>query len=146
MKLTMSSEMGIHAVWFLAGCEEGVPVLSSRVAREIAVSESYLIKVLKRLVVARILISRKGKKGGYRVRTKPGEISLADIVEACEGTEEIYSCLNEERGCTEHSPNCPVRGALRKASRAMYDELKRVTIADLLTFSGSLPPATDQSG
>lgn len=134
MKLTMSSEMGIHAVWYVAASDGDMLVLSSSIAKGISVSDSYLIKVLKRLVAARILTSRKGKKGGYRMRQKPEEVSLADLVRACEGTEEIYSCLSEERGCSEHAPNCPVRQALHRASQAMYEELKRTTVADLLVF------------
>jgi DNA-binding IscR family transcriptional regulator len=41
MKLTLSSEMGIHAVWYLATLDNAEPVLSADVARGISVSESY---------------------------------------------------------------------------------------------------------
>lgn len=133
MKLTMSSEMGIHAVWFLAMVETGDPVLSSLVARGINVSETYLIKVLKRLVAARILASRKGKKGGYRLRRKPEEISLSDIVIACEGGSEMFSCLHEERVCLNERA-CPVCAAVGRATRALYGELAGTSIADLVAF------------
>ena len=134
MKLTMSSEMAIHAVWFLATLDSEEPVLSSLIAERIDVSESYVIKVLKRLVEARILTSRKGKKGGYRMRMLPADISLADIILACEADEMLYSCLCEERGCEEHRQVCPITDAMKRAENAMYSELRATTIADLVAF------------
>jgi Rrf2 family protein len=142
MKLTLSSEMGIHAVWYLATLDNAEPVLSADVARGISVSESYLIKVLKKLVSARILTSRKGKRGGYMLRKKPAQITLADIVGACEGTGDIYSCQKEDRGCLD-SGRCPICITLTRASEAMYRELNATRIADLLAHGWTIPsPAT----
>ncbi len=136
MKLTLSSEMGIHAVWYLATLDNAEPVLSADVARGISVSESYLIKVLKKLVSARILTSRKG------MRKKPAQITLADIVGACEGTGDIYSCQKEDRGCLD-SGRCPICITLTRASEAMYRELNATRIADLLAHGWAIPsPAT----
>lgn len=142
MKLTMSSEMGIHAVWFLATVGTGEPVLSSLVAKGIGVSETYLIKVLKRLVVSRILASRKGKKGGYRLRRPPEEISLAHIVLACEGDNDMFTCLNEERVCLNERA-CPVCATIGRATRALYAELDRTSIADLVSFGWTPALPTD---
>jgi len=141
MKLTMSSEMGIHAVWFLAASNRAEPVLSSEIAGTICVSETYLIKVLKRLVSARILSSRKGKNGGYALRRTSAEISLWDVVSACEETGAIYECSTEIRGCVELSPNCPVRGALARAQEAMIAELRKTSMADLMAsdWGGTKP-------
>lgn len=145
MKLTMSSEMGIHAVWFLATLDTDEPVLSVVIAEGIAVSESYLIKVLKRLVEARILASRKGKRGGYMLRKTPRQISLGDIVQACEGSGSIYYCQKEDRGCYEKLA-CPICVTLSRASDAMYRELNATRIADLLEHGWTTPmPASLQT-
>ena len=135
MKLTMSSEIGIHAVWYLTARGGEQPVLSAEIARVIMVSETYLVKVLERLVRARILISRKGKRGGYHLKRKPEEISLADIVRACEGGEggdDIYHCQHEVRNCRYSRDVCPVCIATSAATRALYSELSATTVADLM--------------
>ncbi len=141
MKLTMSSEMGIHAVWFLAASNRKEPVLSSEIAAGICVSETYLIKVLKRLVKGKLLSSRKGKKGGYVLRKTAAEISLADVVSSCEETSTIYECSTEVRGCVEQSVFCPVRAALARAQQAMVAELQRTSIGDLMSsdWGGTRP-------
>jgi Rrf2 family protein len=134
MKLTQSSEMGIHAVWFLA-MEGGVtPMLSTDLAHRINVSETYLIKVLKRLVGAKILDSRKGKKGGYRLRRLPATVTLADVVRACEMDDDIYVCQHDDRSCKNQITTCPVAVTMAKAEQAMFDELSRTSIADLVDF------------
>mgnify|MGYP002725838346 CR=1 FL=1 len=138
MKLTMSSEMGIHAVWFLATLDVGKPVLSATVAEGITVSESYLIKVLKRLVTARVLASRKGKRGGYMLKKKPHQITLGDIVEACEGSAAIYSCQKDDRGCLE-ARSCLVCTTLSRASDALYSELNKTRVSDLLDHGWKTP-------
>lgn len=143
MKLTMSSEMGIHSVWFLATLDSENPVLSSDIARSIRVSETYLIKVLKKLVSARLLVSRKGKNGGYRLRKKSTAITLSDVVRACEGDDDIYTCLDEERGCLNDRA-CPVCLTLRRAETAMFNELSKTSIADLVRF-GWKPSAIELS-
>jgi len=139
MKLTMSSEMGIHAVWLLAARGGDRPLLSRTIAQMLKVSETYLTKVLKKLVEARILTSRKGRMGGYLLRKGPEEVSLAAVVAACEGGEELFECIREDRGCQTAIQDCPVRGALRRAQQAMYDVLAQQTIAGLLSCSWPVP-------
>jgi Rrf2 family protein len=133
MKLTMSSEMGIHAVWLLAATGGDRPLLSRTIAETLRVSETYLTKVLKKLVEARILASRKGRTGGYVLKKRAEEISLAAIVEACEGGGDLFECIREDRGCQTAIQDCPVRGALRRAQQAMREVLTEQTIAGLLS-------------
>lgn len=150
MKLTMSSEMGIHAAWFLAMEGSVSPMLSTTLASRIQVSETYLIKVLKRLVEARLLESRKGKSGGYRLKKPAANITLADIVRACEGDDDLYQCLHDERKCLNTRVTCPVCVTVLRAEHAMYDELARTTVQDLLDFCTvrgvPVPPRASQAG
>jgi len=134
MKLTQSSEMGIHAVWFLALEAQEAPVLSTELARKAMVSETYLIKVLKRLVSAKILESRKGKKGGYRLKVDPRALSLAEVVRACEMDPAVYACQHDNRECRNEIETCPVCVTMARGERAMFDELAKTTIGDLVDF------------
>ncbi len=133
MKLTMSSEMGIHAVWLMAAAGGDRPLLSRTIAQMLKVSETYLTKVLKKLVEARILASRKGRTGGYVLRKRAEDISLAAVVEACEGGGDLFECIREARGCPTAIQDCPVRGALQRAQQAMREVLAEQTIAGLLS-------------
>jgi len=61
------------------------PVPSHKIARERAIPERFLLKVLKPLVSARVLTSIKGPNGGYKLAKPANEITVLEIVEAVDG-------------------------------------------------------------
>lgn len=148
MHLTMSSEMGIHAVWFLATVGGEEPLLSTTIAQGLKVSETYLIKVLKKMVAAKILGSRKGRSGGFFLRKQPDDITLADVVYACEGLGDIFDCGRDNRACGMTDHRCPVHQALEQAQKALYDELRKFTIGGLMLtgWPVALPTSIVQEG
>jgi Rrf2 family protein len=85
MKLTLASRYALHAVAYLAVQKKEVPVASRLIAQARGISDRFLLKVLKPLVSAQILVSVKGPSGGYRLARAASEISLLDVVEAVEG-------------------------------------------------------------
>ena len=144
MKLSMSSEMGIHALWFLASQGDQGPTLCSQIAQGIGVSEAYLIKVLRRLVDARLVSSKKGRKGGYRLRLDADSISLADVVCACDSQGGIYACADVERSCGKATDCCPVHAAMARAEAALLDELGRTSIGDLVRHTWPTPDPAEK--
>jgi Rrf2 family protein len=85
MKLTLASRYAIHAVVHLAGLKKTDPVASHLIAEARGISDRFLLKVLKPLVSAQILISVKGPSGGYRLARSASEISMLDVLEAVDG-------------------------------------------------------------
>jgi len=61
------------------------PIPSHTIADERRIPERFLLKVLKPLVSAQILMSIKGPNGGYRLARPANEISVLDVVEAVDG-------------------------------------------------------------
>src|SRR5215468_5301556 len=111
MKLTRASSYALHAVAYMAAQKHDKPVASHHIARERGIPERFLLKVLKPLVSARVLLSIKGPNGGYRLAKQPNQISMLDILEAVDGpirgqapfTEESNGALNDklEKICKE---------------------------------------------
>src|SRR5438552_12773282 len=85
MKLTRASSYAIHALVFMAAQKQNRPVASHHIAKAQGIPERFLLKVLKPLVSARVLISIKGPNGGYRLARAPSDITMLDIVEAVDG-------------------------------------------------------------
>ena len=54
-------------------------------AKAEGVPSNYLVQILNELRTAGLIISRRGKQGGYALARAPGEISLFDIMQAVEG-------------------------------------------------------------
>jgi Rrf2 family protein len=85
MKLTHACGYAIHAVVYLAKQKEDHLVASRQIAEAQGLPERFLVKVLKPLVSAQVLLSLRGPNGGYRLARPPRTITLLEIVEAVEG-------------------------------------------------------------
>ena len=85
MKLTRASSYALHAVAFMASQKHDKPVASHNIAQARGIPERFLLKVLKPLVSARVLLSIKGPNGGYRLARPASEINMLEILEAVDG-------------------------------------------------------------
>lgn len=145
MKITMSSEMAIHAVWFMTvHCDES-PLQAPEIADKLCVSSSYMVKILKKLAKEGILISKRGKNGGFRMGRKPEDISVADILIAIERDAIEYFCLHDSRHCPGPE-TCPIHGTVVRASQAALEVLKATTMADLAAEGWRAPAPGCLSG
>src|SRR5947209_10825276 len=97
MKLSRASSYALHAVAFMAGRKDNTKAVASHhIAAARGIPERFLLKVLKPLVSARILLSLKGPNGGYRLARKAEEISVLDVLEAVDGPVRGQAPFTEE--------------------------------------------------
>jgi Rrf2 family protein len=85
MRLTHSSLYALRALAHMAAEGEARPLASQAIARAHGISTKYLLKALKRLVSAGVLLSRKGPRGGYRLARPAAKVTLLEVVEAVDG-------------------------------------------------------------
>ncbi len=85
MKLTHACGYAIHAIVYLARQKEDRLVASHHIAEAQGLPERFLVKVLKPLVSAQVLLSLRGPNGGYRLARTPKTITLLEIIEAVDG-------------------------------------------------------------
>jgi Rrf2 family protein len=103
MKLTRASSYALHAVAFMAAQKHDRPVASHLIAQARGIPERFLLKVLKPLVQARVLLSIKGPNGGYRLARPASDISMLEILEAVDGPIRGQAPLSEEgNGALNH--------------------------------------------
>jgi len=112
MKLTRASSYALHALAYMAAQKTPeTPIASDKIADARNIPGRFLLKVLKPLVSARVLLSVKGPNGGYRLAKAPADITMLEILEAVDGpirgmapeTKEANGALNKklEVICTE---------------------------------------------
>jgi FeS assembly SUF system regulator len=95
-------------------------------------------KVLKSLAQAGLLVSHRGAKGGYALARPPGEISVAEIIEALEGPIALMECSAGPGHCHQEA-TCRVRGPWQTIHGAI-----RTTLAGV-TLRGLVPPGPPRS-
>jgi len=128
--LTQTSEIAIRALVYLGLSGNDQPVPPRLIASAIACSPTYLAKTLRLLGRAGIVRSRKGAHGGVWVGRPPSDISLLNIVEACQGLMVADYCQGARQ--PPLAGVCAFHHAMQEAFEATTAALSRWTLADLL--------------
>ena len=82
MRVNKSVEQAIYVVVMLELEAGGRPLKSSVMSRLLGVSDSYLKKILRKMVVTGIVESSASRGGGHSLCRPASEVTLADIVDA----------------------------------------------------------------
>lgn len=91
----------------------------TEISDQMDVPAGYLVKVLQQLVRADLVVSKRGKGGGFKLKELPEEISLLDVINAVDPIKRIKSCpLSLPAHCKQL---CPLHSKLD----ASYEEMER---------------------
>ncbi|MNI03806.1 HTH-type transcriptional regulator IscR [compost metagenome] len=125
MKYSQATDYALHAMLYLVTAAPDKPVGIQLLAEKLGVSQTYLSKMMTKLVKAGLIQSSPGANGGYRLRRKQEDISFLDIIHAIEGTASLFECsLN-------HGSECLIQQVVIDAERQMEQYLENKKIADL---------------
>lgn len=139
MKLTNATEQAIAIIAILATQDEEMPASSKAIYQKLSVSQSYVKKLLRKLVVSKIIEGVSGNNGGFYIEKNLREISLLDIVEAIEGPFHSFPHIGVlERAFSDFTEiaqngNETITEVFTHADIAWDEELRNVTVQDVLS-------------
>jgi FeS assembly SUF system regulator len=87
-------------------------------------------KILKELCRAGVVVSHRGRHGGYSLARPAEQISVAAIVEALEGPVSVTEC-SEAHGLCALEPTCLAKAHWGPISRAIQGTLERLPLSAL---------------
>ena len=137
MRLSEGVEWGLHCAVVLTVMPSGAALSTARLAEYHAVPEAYLAKHLQAMSRAGILAAGTGPRGGYRLARPPADISVLDVVEALDGEDPAFRCLEiRRRGpaavpAREYRTMCGIHRVMVEADEAWRARLSRTSVADL---------------
>ena len=131
MKLTRASSYALHAVAYMAIQKSDKPVASHHIAAARGIPERFLLKVLKPLVSARVLLSIKGPNGGYRLARTPSDITMLEILEAVDGPIRGQAPFTEANG--DGNLNKKLEHICSQTADQVRKHLEKVRISDLIS-------------
>ena len=94
MRLSGAVEQACCIMAILADPKRTTPVTNDALAEKMLVSPTYLKKISRKLVIAKLITSTQGTGGGFILARKMNEVTLHDVVLAIEG-ESPFSNLRE---------------------------------------------------
>jgi FeS assembly SUF system regulator len=87
-------------------------------------------KILKELSKAGIVVSLRGRRGGYSLARPAEQISVAAVVVALEGPVALTECSDTNGECLLE-PTCLAKGHWGPISRAIHRTLQRLPLSAL---------------
>lgn len=117
-------------------CEHGDDYASLRdIAEAQCISVKYLESIVSCLYRAKIVESRRGRLGGYKLAKKTCDITVFSIFDAVEDSVSAVACLDHEEilcGREKHCEGYPLWLSLQEVIDCY---LKSVTLADIMNGS-----------
>jgi Rrf2 family protein len=110
---------------------------ASEVAANQGISVKYLESLLSSLKTGGLVISERGKRGGYSLARPPSEISMFDVLSCLEDSLDFVYCTVDPRGC-ERLELCVTRQVWIELKQATDRILKRTYLDDLLKRQSDL--------
>lgn len=90
----------------------------------------FIAKIFRDLVRAGILVSAKGRGGGYALARPAKDIRLYDIVDAVDGVSNYQSCVVGLAECNDKQP-CPQHENFKAIRQRILSYLNVTTLADM---------------
>ena len=133
--LTQRSRYAMRAMLFLAEAPPaGPPIPMTRIAVEANVPKKFLELILADLRDAGLVLSHRGKLGGYRLARATHLISLGDVIRVIEGPLALIPCVSRTayRRCLDckSEADCAIRHAMMRVRDETARILDGTSLAD----------------
>jgi Rrf2 family transcriptional regulator, cysteine metabolism repressor len=155
MMFSTKAEYGVRVMVELArraGEQGDNPVSLAEIAAHDGLPLAYLEHLVARLRKAGLVDSRRGSRGGYLLARRPEQITMAEVVEALEGSIAPIECISQASDgsivCSrEASPEhvCPTKLLWTRVRLSIVSTLRQTTLADLLAGAAHLERAAAAS-
>ena len=130
MQITRAADYAVRVMVHLASLPPGSRVQKSALVELSEAPESFLSKVLQRMVANRLISSRRGGGGGFELAVPPERVSVLTVVEAIDGPIHLNLCVPGASGC-DRSLACAVHPVWVEARAALVKVLGGATMARL---------------
>jgi len=144
LELNTKGRYAVMAMVDLAkyGTSDSLPL--SAVARRQALPMAYLEQIFAQLRKAELVISVRGRSGGYRLARPASEISIANVLDAVEEATQMTRCSAAETGCLGEK-RCLTHGLWDALGTHIEGFLTRVTLQDVVIGLPKTAPQALQS-
>jgi Rrf2 family cysteine metabolism transcriptional repressor len=139
MMFSTKAEYGVRVMVELARRAGQDPIPLAEIAAHDGLPLAYLEHLVARLRKAGLVDSRRGSRGGYLLARSPTDITMAEIVEALEGSIAPIECISEASDgsivCSRESDPghvCPTKLLWTRVRFAIVHTLQETSLADLV--------------
>ena len=133
--LSMKSQYAFKALTYLSEKFNQGPILISEIAKKKKIPLKFLENILLELKKADILDSKKGKGGGYFLKTSPEKIKVATVIRLINGPIAMLPCVSlyfYERCKNCDQKHCGLHDMMVQVRDATLNIVENRTLKDLV--------------
>ena len=136
--ISQKAKYALRALIALARADDPSKTLFiSDIAEQQRIPKKFLEQILLDLKHHGIVVSRRGKAGGYLLLKKPAEITFGEVLRIIDGPLAPLPCLSRMayRRCDDcrDEASCAVRRVFARVTEATRNVLDNTTIADCIS-------------
>jgi len=141
------SKLTDYAILILAHLARSTGTLTAHeLAARSRVPVPTVSKLAKELSRAGLVVSHRGRNGGYGLARPAERISVAEIVEALEGPIALTECARPDRGECDIEDTCLARESWDPVSRAIESALRALPLSAIAPYRAAGEPAPVRIG
>lgn len=130
--LSGTSQYALRAVLYLAARSDETPIPAPDIASALDLPDNYLGKILYQLTRSSILVSCRGKRGGFQLARPAKDMSLLEVIAPFDRFEERRICLLRRKECSDGNP-CAAHARWKQVSEQVTAFFRETVVADLLS-------------
>ena len=130
MRLTSFTDYSLRVLIYLAVKGEDSATIAE-IADSYGISKNHLMKVVQELSRKGYLFACRGKNGGLRLKIRPADINVGELVRAMENDLALAECLGRNNQCIL-TPACTLQALFAEALEAFLGVLDGYTLEDIL--------------
>lgn len=131
--LSQRAKYALRAMIRLASNGENAPISVTTLAHDVEIPRPFLEQIFSDLRRRNLVVSYRGKQGGFRLARDPNDITFADVIRHIDGPLALAPCASRTafRPCPEcrSVETCELRPTLIEARDATAAVLEHTTLA-----------------
>lgn len=138
MRLTLYTDFSLRVLIYLGSKEVGELSTVQEISDRYQISKNHLTKVVHELGKMGFVETVRGRGGGIRLKEKPENINVGELVRRTEDDFYLVECFKSEGNQCILSSVCRLKGVLHEALLAYLAVLDKYTIADFIVNKDEL--------
>ena len=134
--ISQKAKYALRALLALAEAPDDEPVMIAQIAAQEVIPRKFLEQILLELKHKGLVISRRGKSGGYLLLRRPETVTFGEVLRLMDGPLAPLPCLSKMayRRCSDCASEqaCKIRHVFAEVAEATREILDKRSLADAL--------------